>query len=112
MQPGALADDLIQLCSARLDLIIDQLYGKLILLGQLLPGSGKTFLNAFLSLGAAAAQAMLLCLLLHLPQSLAELEGEEDGRTGDGNGVRHRFGGIHRHGLVRHQAGHQIDQRQ
>ena len=34
--PGAAADDLIQLCGAGLDLIIDQLYGKLILLGQLL----------------------------------------------------------------------------
>ena len=58
MQPGALADDLIQLCSAGLDLIIDQLYSKLILLGQLLPGGGETLLNAFLGLGAAAAQTV------------------------------------------------------
>ena len=42
LQPGALTDDLIQLCGAGLDLIIDQLYGKLILLGQFLPGGGET----------------------------------------------------------------------
>ena len=62
LQPGALTDDLIQLCGARLDLVVDQLYGKLILLGQFLPGGGETLLNAFLGLSAAAAQTVLQLL--------------------------------------------------
>ena len=40
------------------------------------------------------------------------MDGKQDGGAGHGDGVRHRLGGVNRHGLIRQQPGHQIDQGQ
>ena len=45
------------------DLVVDQLDGKVVLLGQFLLGRGKTLPDAFFRLGAAAPQTALQLLL-------------------------------------------------
>ena len=40
------------------------------------------------------------------------MDGKQDGGAGHGDGIRHRLGGVNRHGLIRQQPGHQIDQGQ
>ena len=72
----AAADCLIQCIGAGIDPVIDQLQGEFILLGQLLPGRSKTFLNAVLGLGSAAAQTAFQ--LLHRGR-----QQEHGGRAGE-----------------------------
>ena len=61
-QARTLADDIIESGSAGIHLVVDQLEGEFILLGQLIAGDLQALPDALLALGAAAAQAALQLL--------------------------------------------------
>lgn len=45
--------------------------------------------------------AVFLIFRVQLPQGFAELDCKQDGGAGHGDGIRHRLGGVDRHGLIR-----------